>query len=207
MRTLFALALGLSAALLAGGRPAAADDPPKKKLDTEIPVVYVPTKPEVVKKMLELAAVKEGDTVYDLGCGDGRIVISAVKDFKAGRGLGLDYDPERLKDCEKSLDEAKLSPDQRKKLTFKQGDVLKMKPEDFKDVDVVTLYLYQQVNVRLKPVLKAGLKPGARVVSNTFSMGEDWPPEKTERVKAKNEFGETEYTVYLWTIKGENDRK
>ena len=202
MRTLFALALGLSAALLAGGRPAAADDP-KKVEKPEIEVVYVPTKPEVVKKMLELAAVKEGDAVYDLGCGDGRIAIAAVKDFKAKRGLGIDFNPERLKDCEKSVEDAKLSPEQKKALTFKQGDVLKMKPEDFKDVDVVTLYLYQSVNVRLKPVLKAGLKPGARVVSNTFSMGDDWPPEKTERVKAKTDFGDTEYTVYLWTIKAD----
>ncbi|MBX9623199.1 MAG: class I SAM-dependent methyltransferase [Gemmataceae bacterium] len=201
MRTLFAAALGLAVALAAGFRPAAADDTKKEK--PEIEVVYVPTKPEVVKKMLVLAAVKEGDTVYDLGCGDGRIAISAVKDFKAGRGLGIDYNPERLKDCEKSVADAKLSPEQQKKLTFKQGDVLKMKPEDFKDVDVVTLYLYQSVNVRLKPVLKEGLKPGARVVSNTFSMGEDWPPEKTERVKAKTDYGDTEYTVYLWTIKGD----
>jgi SAM-dependent methyltransferase len=201
VRTLFALALGLSAAGFAGLRPAAADDPKQDK--PEIEVVYVPTKPEVVRKMLELAAVKEGDTVYDLGCGDGRIVISAVKDFKAKRGLGIDYNPDRLKDCEKSVEQAGLSPEQKKALTFRQGDVLKMKPEDFKDVDVVTLYLYQSVNERLKPVLKAGLKPGARVVSNTFSMGQDWPPEKTERVKAKSDFGETEYTVYLWTIKGD----
>lgn len=196
MRTLFALALGLSAALAAGRGPAADDDKEKAEID----VVFVPTRPEVVKKMLELAAVKEGDTVYDLGCGDGRIAISAVKDFKAKRGLGIDLHAARLKDCEKSMDDLKLSPEQRKQLTFKQGDVLKMKADDFKDVDVVTLYLYQSVNVRLKPVLKEGLKPGARVVSNTFSMGEDWPPEKTERVKAKTDIGETEYTVYLWTI-------
>ena len=198
MRTLFALALGLSVALAAGRGPAADD-----KEKAEIDVVFVPTRPEVVKKMLELAAVKEGDTVYDLGCGDGRIAISAVKDFKAKRGLGIDLHAARLKDCEKSMDDLKLSPEQRKQLTFKQGDVLKMKADDFKDVDVVTLYLYQSVNVRLKPVLKEGLKPGARVVSNTFSMGEDWPPEKTERVKAKTDIGETEYTVYLWTIKGD----
>jgi cyclopropane fatty-acyl-phospholipid synthase-like methyltransferase len=186
---------GLVAAtvLAAGLTPATADD---KKEEPKIIVPFVPTHPKVVTAMLKLAAVKEGDTVYDLGCGDGRIVIAAVKDFKAKKGLGLDFNPERLKDCENSMKEAKLTEAQTKAITFKQGDVLKMKPEDFKDVDVVTMYLLPSVNRELKPVLLKGLKPGARVVSHDFDMGDDWKEDKKEEVDA-----DRTHTVYLWTIK------
>ena len=169
-----------------------------KKDDPEIKVPFVPTNTKVVEAMLKLAAVKEGETVYDLGCGDGRIVITAVKEFKAKRGLGIDFNPERLKDCEKRMAEEKLTEEQIKKLTFKQGDVLKMKEEDFKDVDVVTLYLLPDVNKRLKPVLLKGLKPGARVVSHDFDMGEDWKEDKKEEVKSERSYP---HTIYLWTIK------
>jgi SAM-dependent methyltransferase len=193
MRKLFALALGLAAtaAVLA---PAAAED---KKDEPKIVVPYVPTHEKVVNAMLKLAAVKEGETVYDLGCGDGRIVIAAVKDFKAKKGLGIDFNPERLKDCDKSVAAAKLAPEQKKALTFKQGDVLKMKADDFKDVDVVTLYLLPSVNRELKPVLQKGLKAGARVVSHDFDMGDDWKEDKKIEVEA-----DRTHTVYLWTIKG-----
>ena len=196
MRKLFA-ALGLAALAAAGMTTTAAAQADKK--DDERPkivVPYVPTHHKVVEAMLKLAAVKEGETVYDLGCGDGRIVIAAVKDFKAKKGLGIDFNPERLKDCEKSMAEAKLSDEQKKALAFKQGDVLKLKAEDLKDVDVVTLYLLPSVNRELKPVLKQGLKKGARVVSHDFDMGDDWMPEKTVQVEA-----DRTHTVYLWTIK------
>ncbi len=191
MRKLLALVVLTAAAVGLARPPAAADD----KKEPEIVVPYVPTHEMVVKAMLRLANVKEGDTVYDLGCGDGRIVIAAVKDFKAKRGLGIDFNPERLKDCEKSMDAAKLSDTQRKAITFKQGDVLKMTPEDFKDVDVVTMYLLPSVNERLKPILLKGLKKGARVVSHDFDMP-DWAPDKKEDVQA-----DRGHTVYLWTIK------
>src|SRR5262245_66641134 len=120
------VAFAVFTAALAGfavSRPVIAED--KKDKDPEIKVPYVPTNEKVVAAMLKLAAVKEGETVYDLGCGDGRIVITAVKDFKAKRGLGVDFNPERLKDCMKRMDEEKLSDEQKKSLTFKQGDVLK----------------------------------------------------------------------------------
>ena len=191
MRKLFFAALAVS--LVAGAAFTTADD---KKEDPKIIVPYVPTHPKVVTAMLKLAAVKEGETVYDLGCGDGRIVIAAVKDFKAKKGLGLDFNPERLKDCEASVKEAKLNEAQTKALNFKQGDVLKMKPEDFKDVDVVTMYLLPSVNRELKPILLKGLKPGARVVSHDFDMGDDWKEDKKEEVEA-----DRTHTVYLWTIK------
>lgn len=186
-------------ACLPDSSPATGQD---KKIDPEIRVPYVPTHEKVVEAMLKLAAVKEGETVYDLGCGDGRIVITAVGQFKAKKGLGVDFNPERLADCEKSVKKAiedkKLTAEQAKNLTFKQGDVLKMTPEDFKDVDVVTLYLLPEVNKRLKPILQKGLKPGARVVSHDFDMGDDWKADKEEKVKSDRSY---EHTIYLWTIK------
>ena len=117
--------------------------------------------------------------------------------IKAKKGLGIDFNPERLKDCQENL--KKLPDADQKKLEFKQGDVLKMKPEDFKDVDVVTLYLLPEVNLRLKPILQKGLKPGSRIVSHAFDMG-DWKADKTEAVKDDDTF---ERTIYLWTIKKE----
>ena len=188
---LFAGALtGLSLAQAARGED--------KKDEPEIRVPFVPTHEKVVAAMLKLASVKEGETVYDLGCGDGRIVITAVKDFKAKRGLGIDFNPERLKDCQERMKTEKLTDEQKKKLTFKQGDVLKLKEEDFKDVDVVTLYLLPDINKRLKPVLQKGLKPGARVVSHDFDMGDDWKEDKKEEVKSERSYP---HTIYLWTIK------
>jgi ubiquinone/menaquinone biosynthesis C-methylase UbiE len=186
----FVLLAALAAAL--GGVAGAQDK------DPEIKVPFVPTNEKVVAAMLKMAAVKEGDTVYDLGCGDGRIVITAVKEFKAKRGLGVDFNPERLKDCEKRVKDEKLTEEQIKKLTFKQGDVLKMTADDFKDVDVVTLYLLPEVNRRLKPILQKGLKPGARVVSHDFDMGDDWKEDKKEEVMSERSYP---HTVYLWTIK------
>jgi SAM-dependent methyltransferase len=199
MRKFVAFAVFAAALAVPALAPRArADD----KKEPEIKVPYVPTKQPVVEAMLKLAAVKEGDTVYDLGCGDGRIVITAVGQFKAKRGLGLDFDPDRLKDCDasvqKAIEDKKLTKDQAKKLTFKQGDVLKMTPEDFKEVDVVTLYLLPDVNKRLKPILQSGLKPGARVVSHDFDMGEEWKEDKKEEVKSDRPYP---HTIYLWVIK------
>jgi uncharacterized protein (TIGR03000 family) len=168
-------------------------DLPEKKDDKKeetIRVPFVPTPQEVVDKMLEMASVKEGDVVYDLGCGDGRIVVTAVKKFKAKKGYGVDLDPERVKDSEANAKKAGVET----QVEFKQGDVLKIK--DLSEADVVTLYLLPEVNLRLKPILQKTLKPGARVVSHDFDMGDDWKPAKSARLDVDGE----EHTVYLWVI-------
>jgi len=178
--------------------PKKIDDPAKvepkkvepKKEEKTIVVPYVSTPYEVVDAMLKLAEVKEGETVYDLGCGDGRIVISAVKKYKAKKGYGLDLNPERVKE---SIANAKKDGVE-DKLEFKQGDVLKL--TDVSEANVVTLYLLPEVNLRLMPVLQKTLKPGSRIVSHDFDMG-DWKPEK--EIKITDQDG-IEHTVYLWVI-------
>src|SRR5437879_10025726 len=116
MRKLFVALLAAGFVAAAGFVPAAAED---KKEEPKIIVPYVPTHPKVVTAMLKLAGVKEGDTVYDLGCGDGRIVVCAVKDFKAKKGLGVDFNPLRLKDCAASVANAEIPAE--KKATIQMG--------------------------------------------------------------------------------------
>ncbi|MDQ4120641.1 MAG: methyltransferase domain-containing protein [Acidobacteriota bacterium] len=147
-------------------------------------VPYVPTSPEVVSSMLKMANVTKNDVVYDLGCGDGRIVVSAVKDFGAKRGVGVDIDPERIKEAKHNARRADVT----NKVTFIEGDLFKT---DLREATVVTLYLLPAVNLRLLPKLLEELKPGTRVVSHAFDMG-DWTPEKTETVNGS--------TIYFWTI-------
>lgn len=169
--------------------------PPAKKLEKDEPTIkvpYVPTPQIVVNEMLKVAGVKEGDVVYDLGCGDGRIVVTAVKDFKAKRGVGVDIDPDRIADSKKTAKDAGVE----NKVEFKQGDVLKI--DSVADATVVTLYLFPEVNERLQPMLQKTLKPGSRIVSHDFLLRMDWPPEK--EVTIKDAEG-NEHSIYLWTIK------
>jgi uncharacterized protein (TIGR03000 family) len=169
---------------------------PKKEVKLDVPFVVTPTK--VVEEMLKLANVKEGDVVYDLGCGDGRIVISAVKDFKAKRGVGVELAPERVKLSKENAEKAGVAG----KVEIREGDVLKI--NDLSDANVVMLYLLPDVNEKLRPMLRKTLKPGARVVSHDFDMGEEWKPEK--EVTVKDETGRA-HTVFLWTIKDEPKKK
>jgi SAM-dependent methyltransferase len=137
-------------------------------------VPYVPTPDNVVLEMLKMAQVDKDDLVYDLGCGDGRIVIAAVSKFGC-RGVGIDIDPERIKESNENAKKAGISD----RVQFMQMDLF---DADISKATVVTLYLLSEVNLRLRPKLLRELSPGTRVVSHAFSMGE-WKPEATSSVK------------------------
>ena len=144
--------------------------------------VYVPTPQRVVDEMLKLAGVQKGDVVYDLGCGDGRIVISAAK--LGARGVGVDIDPQRIKEANQNAQAAGVTD----RVRFRQQDLFET---DLKDATVVTLYLLPARLAKLRPKLWKELKPGTRIVSHDFELG-DWAPQK------KVEVGSS--TLYFWTI-------
>ena len=169
----FAQAHELGRILLAQAQPA-----PRRSPD----VVFVPTPNEVIEKMLELAKVTPKDVVYDLGCGDGRIVIAAAK--KGARAVGIDIDPQRIKEANANAKAEKVTG----RVRFVENDLFE---SDISEATVVTLYLLNRLNEKLKPKLMKELKPGTRVVSHAFDMS-DWAP------KQKTSVGGT--TVYLWRI-------
>jgi len=172
----------LLAALLATWLPLVAscsDRAPKRPPD----IHWEPSPPEVVTAMLKLAEVTERDVVYDLGCGDGRIVIAAAKEFGA-RGVGIDIDPERIEDSLKNAREAGVLD----RVRFIEEDLFEA---DIHEATVVTLFLWPSVNLKLRPKLLRELRPGTRVVSYIHDMG-DWPPEKTISVNGR--------PIYLWRI-------
>lgn len=146
-------------------------------------VGYVPTGYEVVDAMLTMAKVTKDDVVYDLGSGDGRLVISAARDYGA-RGVGIDVTPRRILEANENARQAGVVD----KVTFIQGDMF---VEDISEATVVTLYLLDELNLRLRPKLLRELKSGSRIVSNTFKMG-DWEPEAIEIINDK--------FIYLWTV-------
>jgi SAM-dependent methyltransferase len=146
-------------------------------------VIFVPTPNDVVNKMLEMARVTAKDIVYDLGCGDGRIVITAAQKYGA-RGVGIDIDPQRIREARENASRGKVND----KVRFVQADLFEA---DISEATVVTLYLLTELNLKLRPKLMADLKPGTRVVSHAFAMG-DWKPERSERVDGA--------AVYLWRI-------
>jgi len=146
-------------------------------------VRYEPSTEEQTLAMLKLAGVTEKDVVYDLGCGDGRLVILAAKQFGA-RGVGIDIDPERIKESTANAQKAGVS----RRVKFLNQDLFEAK---IGNATVVTLYLWPSVNMKLRPKLLKDLKPGTRVVSNTHDMG-DWLPDKSIKADGAN--------IYLWTI-------
>ena len=146
-------------------------------------VPYVPTPQTVVDEMLKIAAVTKNDVVYDLGSGDGRIVITAAKKYGA-RGVGIDIDPVRIKEANANAAQAGVTD----RVKFIEQNLFET---DFKEATVVTLYLLPEINLRLRPKLWSDLKPGTRVVSHAFDMG-DWKPDRTEQVEGK--------TIYYWVI-------
>lgn len=150
-------------------------------------VPYVATPPEVVERMLQLAQVRAGDVVYDLGCGDGRIVVAAVRAARDVRGVCVEIDPQRLRWSRDSAEAAGVT----ERIRFVQGDFFEVPIED---ASVVMLYLSRPVNLRLRPRLLKELRPGTRVVSFSVDMG-DWEPDQTLAVDKP-----FPSTLYRWTI-------
>ena len=147
-------------------------------------VIYVPTPQPVVEAMLAIADVNQRDIVYDLGSGDGRIVIAAAKKYGA-RGVGIEIDPALVK---KATDNAAAAGVSDRVRFVAQNFFI----SDISEATVVTLYLLQSLNERLRPKLTRELKPGTRIVSHVFNMGPEWPPQKTVMVDGSR--------IFLWTI-------
>ncbi|OWW21600.1 class I SAM-dependent methyltransferase [Noviherbaspirillum denitrificans] len=173
-------AILLAALMAVTGSALSQQEQPARRPD----VPYVPTPQPVVDKMLDIAGVGKDDVVYDLGCGDGRIVITAAKE-RGARGVGIDLNPQRIAEAKANAASAGVEG----KVKFMVGDLF---TADFSEASVVTLYLLPDVNRALRPQLWKQLKVGTRVVSHDFDMGPEWPPEKVERIGAK--------TIYYWTI-------
>jgi tRNA G37 N-methylase Trm5 len=171
---------GIAGGLL--GLPAGAQTAvaPARPLD----VPFEPSQQFVVDRMLEIAGVNQGDLLYDLGSGDGRIVITAAKKYGA-RGVGIDLDPQRVAEAKANAKKAGVEA----KVQFKVGDLFQ---SDFSDATVVTLFLFPQVNRKLRPHLWRQLKVGTRVVSHVWDMGPEWPPQKTELIQGRK--------IHFWTI-------
>jgi SAM-dependent methyltransferase len=186
-----ALALGLNIGWAKDpGRPGqqiliAQNQSPQRAPD----VPYVPTTDEVVAEMLRLGEVDKNDFVYDLGSGDGRIPITAARKYGA-RGYGVDIDPQRVREARENAKKAGVED----KVKFDTADLFQT---DISKATVVTLYLLPSVNLRLRPKLLAELKPGTKVVSHNYDMG-DWKPEQVVNVGS--------HTVYLWTIPERGDQ-
>ena len=155
-------------------------------------VPYIPTTETAVKAMLELAAVHSSDIVYDLGCGDGRIVIAAAKSYGA-RGVGVDIDPARIREAKKNASQAGVE----NLVEFREQDLFQA---NFREATVVTLFLLPVINKRLLPQLKA-LKPGTRIVSNTFKIG-DWKParEIVVRDDPDDDYYFGSRRLFLWIV-------
>jgi len=170
---------GLGALGVSGWIRGAEQDAPLRGPD----VIFVPTPNDIVATMLRMAAVTKKDTVYDLGCGDGRIVITAAQKYGA-RGVGIDIDPERVAEATENVRKAGVAD----RVKIIRGDLFEA---DISPATVVTLYLLTELNLKLRPKLLRDLHPGARVVSHAFAMG-DWKPERTAAVSGT--------TVYLWRI-------
>ena len=175
------LRLSVLLAVIAWAMPAAAQQAGKLR---DPDVIYVPTPQEVVEAMLTLAGVTAKDVVYDLGSGDGRIPITAAQKFGA-TATGYDINPVRIKEAQDNLAKSNVG----NKVKFVNADLFET---DLSPASVITLYLLPSLNLKLMPKLKQ-LKPGTRIVSHSFDMGSEWPPEKTQDVNGR--------TIYYWTIK------
>ncbi|MDE3158368.1 MAG: class I SAM-dependent methyltransferase [Acidobacteriota bacterium] len=178
-------------AMLILGVSQAAAQRGERKRQPDVP--YVPTTEEAVRAMLKLAEVKKADIVYDLGCGDGRIVIAAAKTYGA-RGVGIDIDPDRIQEARDNAKKAGVE----NLVRFEENDLFQA---NFREATVVTLFLLPSINLKLRPKLLQDLKPGTRVVSNTFDMG-TWRPEKEQSLPGADddEIGSLSHKFFLWKI-------
>ena len=176
---LFALAVTLATAAVSGSSLIAQSVSPGVRKD----VIYVPTPQPVVEAMLQIAAVTKDDVVYDLGCGDGRIPVTAAAKYGA-HGVCIDIDPERVTEANANVVKSKVGH----LVKVVQGDLFQ---QDLSPATVVTLYLLPSLNVKLMPKLMKELRPGTRIVSHAFDMG-DWKPEKELEVEGRK--------VYYWVI-------
>jgi 2-polyprenyl-3-methyl-5-hydroxy-6-metoxy-1,4-benzoquinol methylase len=163
--------------------PATAQNATPSVQPGQLDVPYVPTPQPVVNEMLRLANVNKNDILYDLGSGDGRIVITAAQKFGT-RGIGIDIDPQRIQEATQNAKQAGVSD----RVQFRQQDLFQT---DFRNATVVTLYLLPEINLKLRSKLLNELKPGTRIVSHAFDMG-DWKPQKVVNVSGQ--------TVYYWTV-------
>ncbi|MFB6246987.1 MAG: cyclopropane-fatty-acyl-phospholipid synthase family protein [Salinibacter sp.] len=185
------LALAGTLLLLAAGPPAVTaqlpgTSPTSDTTDKDVP--YVPTAPSVVTRMLEVADVSSDDVVYDLGSGDGRVPIAAAKQFGA-RAVGVEIDSALVAKARAKARTAGVED----LVTIRQGDLFNV---DLRDATVVTLYLWPEINIKLRPKLLRQLDPGDRIVSHDFRMGE-WEP---DRVVDAGEGNTGEETIYLWIV-------
>lgn len=156
-------------------------------------VRYEPSPPEVVRAMLDLAAVGPADVVYDLGCGDGRIVIEAAR--RGARAVGVDIDPALVQEARSNVRAAGVED----RVRILHGDLFET---DLHDATVVMLFLQPEVNLKLRPRLQSQLRPGARVVSHWHDMG-DWTPDRVVSITAPARGGASaQRNVYLWTVPG-----
>ena len=193
------VSLGIACATLPGGdarastgqaamraaqrRPSRAQRRPQRRPD----VIFVPTPMETVAEMLRLANIRAGDVLYDLGSGDGRIPIMAAQRFRI-RAVGIEIDPALVAEANARAESEGVAD----LVSFRQADLFQT---DLREATVVTLYLSDSLNLRLRPKLLRELRPGARIISHDFRMG-DWPPEQTVRVPWQNLYR----TVYVWTV-------
>ncbi len=167
--------------------PAAVETATPSRASVKLDVPYVPTPEVIVERMLRMAKVGKDDLVYDLGCGDGRIVVTAASKYGA-RGVGYDLNPQRINESNANAVKAGVTD----RVRFVQGDLFQA---DLSGATVVTLYLLPDVNLKLRPKLFAELKPGTRVVSHNYGMG-DWEPKEVAEVEIQ---GTTHY-IYSWVI-------
>ena len=172
----------------AKSNPSRVQRPSRKKRVLRKPdVIYYPTPSETVAEMLRMAGIKKGDVLYDLGSGDGRIPIAAATQYGI-RAVGIEIDPKLVTVAEENARQANVS----QLVRFRNEDMFRV---NYSDATIVTLYLSEKLNVLLRPKLLSELRPGSRIVSHDFRMG-DWKPEQTVRVP----WGKLYRTVYLWTV-------